>query len=210
RPVYILGAVLAATWGFFAFPMMNTGDYLMIMGAAVPPRAAASSLQLSVASRLLSPVVGSFASDAGVPLLTDDVLSWRLDGHAVQFAAGTVGWHDTRNPAVAAELIDRTVVASALAPIVDRLAPVMALSPKVMWGNVISAANGAVTVAGMTDAGAVPAGRALIRSMTRLPRLHGTATTTGTTFRRHSCCLFYLTPRGGLCGDCVLHRTGSH
>ncbi|KWX66997.1 MFS transporter [Mycobacterium sp. NAZ190054] len=35
RPVYILGAVLAATWGFFAFPMMNTGDYLMIMGAVI-------------------------------------------------------------------------------------------------------------------------------------------------------------------------------
>ena len=25
RPVYIVGAVLASTWGFFAFPMMNTG-----------------------------------------------------------------------------------------------------------------------------------------------------------------------------------------
>ncbi|MGE2834199.1 MFS transporter [Mycobacterium sp. SMC-4] len=35
RPVYIAGAVLAITWGFFAFPMMNTGDYLMIMGAVI-------------------------------------------------------------------------------------------------------------------------------------------------------------------------------
>ncbi|MGP4056472.1 MFS transporter [Mycobacterium sp. 4D054] len=35
RPVYIVGATLAATWGFFAFPMMNTGDYLMIMGAVI-------------------------------------------------------------------------------------------------------------------------------------------------------------------------------
>ncbi|HEY9266896.1 MAG TPA: MFS transporter, partial [Mycobacterium sp.] len=35
RPVYIVGAVLASTWGFFAFPMMNTGDYLMIMGAVI-------------------------------------------------------------------------------------------------------------------------------------------------------------------------------
>ena len=35
RPVYIVGAILAATWGFFAFPMMNTGDYLPIMGAVI-------------------------------------------------------------------------------------------------------------------------------------------------------------------------------
>ena len=35
RPVYIVGAVLAATWGFFAFPMMNSGDYLLIMAAII-------------------------------------------------------------------------------------------------------------------------------------------------------------------------------
>lgn len=35
RPVYIVGAILAATWGFFAFPMMNTGSYLLIMGAVI-------------------------------------------------------------------------------------------------------------------------------------------------------------------------------
>ncbi|UXA17567.1 MFS transporter [Mycobacterium sp. SMC-4] len=35
RPVYMVGAVLAAAWGFVAFPMMNTGSYLMIMGAVI-------------------------------------------------------------------------------------------------------------------------------------------------------------------------------
>jgi len=35
RPVYIVGAVLAATWGFVAFPMMNSGDYLLIMAAII-------------------------------------------------------------------------------------------------------------------------------------------------------------------------------
>ena len=35
RPVYIVGAILASTWGFFAFPMMNTGDYLLIMAAVI-------------------------------------------------------------------------------------------------------------------------------------------------------------------------------
>ncbi|CAN5538130.1 MFS transporter [soil metagenome] len=33
RPVYFAGAVLGATWGFFAFPMMNSGNYVVITAA---------------------------------------------------------------------------------------------------------------------------------------------------------------------------------
>ncbi len=33
RPVYFVGAALGATWGFFAFPMMNSGNYVVITGA---------------------------------------------------------------------------------------------------------------------------------------------------------------------------------
>ena len=33
RPVYLIGAILGATWGFFAFPMMNSGNYLVITAA---------------------------------------------------------------------------------------------------------------------------------------------------------------------------------
>ncbi|OBK74376.1 MFS transporter [Mycobacterium sp. 1274761.0] len=35
RPVYFVGTVLAATWGFFAFPMMDSGDYQLIIAAIV-------------------------------------------------------------------------------------------------------------------------------------------------------------------------------
>jgi MFS family permease len=35
RPVYIVGAILAGVWGFFAFPLMNTGSYFPIMSAVV-------------------------------------------------------------------------------------------------------------------------------------------------------------------------------
>lgn len=35
RPVYIVGAVAAGTWGFFAFPMMNSANYLIIMSAII-------------------------------------------------------------------------------------------------------------------------------------------------------------------------------
>lgn len=33
RPVYLAGAIGAGTWGFFAFPMMNSGRYLPIIAA---------------------------------------------------------------------------------------------------------------------------------------------------------------------------------
>ena len=33
--MYIVGAIGAGTWGFFAFPMMDTGNYLVIMGAII-------------------------------------------------------------------------------------------------------------------------------------------------------------------------------
>jgi MFS family permease len=33
RPVYLVGAIGAAVWGFVAFPMMDSGSYLLIIGA---------------------------------------------------------------------------------------------------------------------------------------------------------------------------------
>ena len=33
RPVYMVGALLGGTWGFFAFPMMNSGNYVVITAA---------------------------------------------------------------------------------------------------------------------------------------------------------------------------------
>ncbi|QEN16275.1 MFS transporter [Mycolicibacterium sp. ELW1] len=35
RPVYLLGALGAGAWGFFAFPMMNSGHYLLIMSSII-------------------------------------------------------------------------------------------------------------------------------------------------------------------------------
>lgn len=35
RPVYLLGAIGAGAWGFFAFPMMNSGRYQLIITAIV-------------------------------------------------------------------------------------------------------------------------------------------------------------------------------
>ena len=35
RPVYLVGAITTASWGFFAFPMMNSGHNVVIMLAII-------------------------------------------------------------------------------------------------------------------------------------------------------------------------------
>ncbi|MCP2275328.1 Sugar transporter [Nocardia amikacinitolerans] len=35
RPVYFVGALTAGTWGFFAFPMMDSGNHVVIMSAII-------------------------------------------------------------------------------------------------------------------------------------------------------------------------------
>lgn len=35
RPVYFVGAIAAGSWGFFAFPMMDSGHYFVIMSAII-------------------------------------------------------------------------------------------------------------------------------------------------------------------------------
>ena len=35
KPVYFVGALTAGTWGFFAFPMMNSGHNVVIMSAII-------------------------------------------------------------------------------------------------------------------------------------------------------------------------------
>ncbi len=170
----------------------------------VPVRMAASSLQMSLAARLVSPVIGAAVGTGAVPELTPDSLRWTSAGHTVRFAATGLRWRAIEQAEAAAPLIHDTLLGGVMAALIGTVQSAASLSPTVMWGNVISAANGAVTVMGMTDPGAVSAGRRLVGALARTGMLRGTAVTDGATFVRRSCCLFYQVPGGGLCGDCVL------
>lgn len=172
--------------------------------ADVPLRVAASSLQMAIASRLISPALGSVVAVQRAPLLTPASLRWRTADHSVQFGAADLQWRDVDGPANAAALIAETLLGGVLATLTERMHSTLALSPQVMWGNVMSAANGAVTVLGLTDPSLVAAGRRLITALSRTAPLRDTAVTDAGNFRRRSCCLFYQAPHGGLCGDCVL------
>ena len=175
--------------------------------AEVPLRVAASSLQMAIASRLISPALGSVVAVQRAPLLTTASLRWRTAGHSVQFGAVDLTWRTIDGPADAAATMAETLLDDVLVPLVDRMLSAATLSPQVMWGNVISAANGAVTVLGMTEPALVEVGRRVVSALARTAPLRDTAVIDGENFRRRSCCLFYQAPHGGLCGDCVLQAS---
>jgi ferric iron reductase protein FhuF len=90
-----------------------------------------------------------------------------------------------------------------------RAVQAMAVSPRVLWGNVASAVNGAATMiaAARPDLAAPAAGAAA--ALLGLPVLAGTYQGRPlTSFRRRNCCLIYrLSPeRPAYCGDCVLSQ----
>ncbi|MFN6551662.1 (2Fe-2S)-binding protein [Mycolicibacterium septicum] len=171
----------------------------------VPVKAAASSVHLSITARLLSPVVGAAACLGTVPLLTLDSLFWQPDS-SHRPALGTAGAQSVTetDPNRAATVIAGSLIGDVLSLLNDTMRLAGTLSPQVMWGNIASAANGAVTVLAQTRPDAQTRGRDLIDALIATEPLRGTADFAGGRFRRRSCCLFYQVPGGGYCGDCVL------
>lgn len=171
----------------------------------IPVKVAASSFQLGISARLLSPVIGATTCFGTVPLLSPGSLTWQpTPKHFPRFAITDVGWAVAPTPARAADLISASLLTGVLEPLNNKLRTLMSLSPQVTWGNAISAANGAVTVLSMSRPQHEGAGRALVRALLETEALTGSGRFTGGKFVRHSCCLFYQAPRSGLCGDCVL------
>lgn len=170
----------------------------------VSARLAASSFQLGIAARILSPLMGAAICCSAVPILDRESLRWRSAGHAAHFAADEIGFVNVAGPAEAAGVIARSALSEIFIPLNEMLSSAFSLSPKISWGNVSSAANGAVTVLSMTRPDLQRAGRTLVQALLDTPLLSGTGTFDAGSFARRSCCLFYQAPRAGLCGDCVL------
>ncbi|MGB3482982.1 MAG: (2Fe-2S)-binding protein [Mycobacterium sp.] len=171
----------------------------------IPLRVASSSFQLGIASRLLSPTIGAASTFAAVPLLTADSVRWTTTAsHSPRFGVAVCGWSTTPTTVSAAAAISASLIHEILQPLNEALRSVTALSRKVMWGNVMSAANGAVTVMALSQPQYESRGRELVRALMETENLSGTARFEHNKFVRRSCCLFYLAPNSGLCGDCVL------
>lgn len=175
----------------------------------IPKRMAASSFQLGIAARLLSPVVGAATCFTALPRLDSNCVVWqKTSKHSPKLAFINPEWVPTPTPQRAAEEIYSSVISDAFTPLNDKLATLVSLSTQVSWGNVISAANGAVTVLAMAHPAHERTGRTVVRALLDIEPLRGTGDFTHGGFRRRSCCLFYQAPQSGLCGDCVLTMSG--
>ena len=174
--------------------------------AAVEFRVAASIAQLGLCARLLSPALGAAAAGRALPVDLGQArwvpalggpfrLSLAEDAVAAEAVAAEAGAAGTA-----------ALLAGPITQIV-RAVEAMAVSPRVLWGNVASAVNGAATmIAAARPDLAGPATEAAA-AMLRYPPLAGTYQGHPLRgFRRRNCCLIYrLSPeRPAYCGDCVL------
>ncbi|OMC38788.1 hypothetical protein A5740_01650 [Mycobacterium sp. GA-1841] len=176
-----------------------------IDAADIPVKAAASSLHLAITARLLSPAVGAAVCLDAIPLLTPDSVFWQQDSsHRPLLGSRGVEWVTETDAHRGAAVIAESLIATVLSLLNATMREAVSLPPQVMWGNVASAANGAVTVLGATRPDAAPRGRELVAALIAIEPLRGAADVAGQRFRRRNCCLFYQVPGGGYCGDCVL------
>jgi hypothetical protein len=96
-----------------------------------------------------------------------------------------------------------------IAPLTEQTSRLVSISPRVLWGNVASAVNGAAAqVAAQRPDLSGPAWAVAV-SLFASPQLSRERHPPGLGFRRSSCCLIYKITADrsqGICGDCVLAK----
>jgi hypothetical protein len=166
-------------------------------------RVAASIAQLGLCARLLSPALGAAAAGRTLPV---DVGQARWVP-----ALGGPFRLSLAEAAVVAEADTAATAALLAGPITQivRAVEAMAVSPRVLWGNVASAVNGAAAMIAAARPDLAGPAAETAAAMLASPALAGTFQGRPLRgFRRRNCCLIYrLSPgRPAYCGDCVLVR----
>jgi ABC-type cobalamin/Fe3+-siderophores transport system ATPase subunit len=164
-------------------------------------RVAASTFFLGFAARLWSIGLGTVAGYRMLVDLPPEHLLFReIDGQiALHLEHPAAQQRDDLTSALADMVLDTHLKPLAVA--LRRLSPI---SERLLEGNSVSALLGAARVFDRDRA--TTSGWQLARSICTDPRLSGAVCFDDNEYRRNSCCLYYRTPHGGLCGDCVLDR----
>ncbi|MFF0430861.1 (2Fe-2S)-binding protein [Streptomyces sp. NPDC004327] len=173
-------------------------------------RVAASVAHLGLAARLWSTALGPAALAGRFPDLAPDTLHW--DG--ARSAPDDLWWSGTATRPGTVAGLRAAVVEAHLVPLHAALARDGRISPRLLWGNAGSALAGALRellrwARAHDRPDAAERAVALTRGLLGHPDLAGTVR--GPALRRTSCCLYYRSASGGLCGDCVFDhppRTG--
>jgi iron complex transport system ATP-binding protein len=167
------------------------------LGAA-EPRVAASIFFLGFAARLWSIGIGAVVGYGLLPDLAAERLLYRETGGQITLHIGDpVGWQGDDLESMLAD----TILDGHLTPLGAALQPI---SQELLRGNAASALLGAAREYDRHRAAASP-GPAwqLAHRLCADERLLNTICFNDDGYRRSSCCLYYHTPGGGLCGDCV-------
>ncbi|MEU3859485.1 (2Fe-2S)-binding protein [Streptomyces sp. NPDC028722] len=171
------------------------------------PRVAASLAQQGLAARLWSAALGCAVLYGRLPSLDPGLLRW----DPLASAPDDLWLTGVRTLPGDADAVAAAVLDAHLEPLGAALRARYGVAAGLLRGNAGSAlAATARELArwarahGRTDA--VERARALTGELFTHPLLRATGARAGTAFRRHSCCLYYRVPGGGLCGDCCLTR----
>ncbi|MFJ4702880.1 (2Fe-2S)-binding protein [Streptomyces sp. NPDC088768] len=194
-----------------ALPGAAFDDWTARVGARLGTgagRVAASTVHLGHVARLWSLALGAVALGGGVPDLGPDRLRFTLspEGAPSLWADEPTARPADEDPVPALH----TLLTAHLAPLHAHLRTRYGLSPYTLRGNTASALTGTVRVLldRVPEAPRNPG--PLAARLLSTPDLGDNGTylydpDLGVAYRRNSCCLYYRTPRGTLCGDCVLH-----
>ena len=176
----------------------------------VEPKIAASITHLGLTARLIAPALAAAACQSHLDMRLDG-LWWQAElGGPVPLSVPQppdpiTGRHSPemlkRDPLW--RLLDEVIT-----PLTSATSRHIAVSERVLWGNVASAINSAATQIA-TQLPELTAAWAAAARLSGHPRLSHERHPPGPGFRRTSCCLLYkLTPGPSrpVCGDCILHE----
>jgi hypothetical protein len=189
--------------GVLADRVAQTRAYLAAAGGrdadAVEARVAASVTHLGLAARIASPLLAAAVFTGRAAPVTLHELYWQpVLGGAFPLSIA----QPNEDTDLAACLLDGLAadLHAALRP--------FGVPPRVLWGNVASALNGARTVLAAARPEHAARTDALVRGLLHHPRLVGASQSAPHgRFQRRSCCLIYrASPQqpAALCGDCIL------
>ncbi|MDQ6849580.1 MAG: (2Fe-2S)-binding protein [Actinomycetota bacterium] len=169
----------------------------------IPLPVTASIDLLGLSARILSPVLAAVALAGVVPMLDDEQMWTR--GNRPLAVTGASG-RQVAGAVDAAQALYAGVVQPVLIPLVAAYRQEFGVSPRVLWGDVASALNGAATVLEASGLEQRIPVSPIVVALLGIGELGGTARSLPPGFVRNSCCLYYRVPGGRLCGDCVLAR----
>jgi len=169
----------------------------------IEERVAASTVQLGMVARLLSPalavlVLGAWLDPAPPSLWRQDVI-----GGPVPLSAGM----DAGAPPPPVDIAVETLLSQLITPLNDAVIRQVRLSGRVLWGNVASTISATSRLIGAARPDLADRSQMLAGAIFQAPQLRTEHNPPRPGFRRSSCCLYYrLAPErtGSTCSDCVL------